>query len=248
MIAQAPAAGLLLLAVAAGGVLAFLYLVGRHAVGRPFLTAHPRPFADIDPPALILFAIALFVGYQFAFGLLGGAVGSVVALLMAFAVDRAVLRRLLRPRGSAPRRVGSGLLVLWALLPVIYGTFLLLAALGYRGFQPQVQQLTTREKGWQSLAFFAVVVAPVLEEIIFRGLLYPAVRRMGGRFLAVGVTSVLFGIVHQPPVVWAPLTILGVVLAYLVETAGSVLPCIAAHMAFNALTVGQVLLLQALSW
>ena len=45
----------------------------------------------------------------------------------------------------------------------------------------------------------------------------------------------------EPPQVWAPLAVFGVFLAYLVEVTGSLAAPIAAHVAFNALTVGQLL-------
>jgi membrane protease YdiL (CAAX protease family) len=226
-----------------GGVGAMLYLAARHALGRPVLSPHPSPFADADPTGVLLLAAASFVGYQ-AFLALGGPWGAALALVAAAAVYRRFLARLLRPRGGAAWRAGVGLLVVWAALPLVFGLHHALQAMGFVDLQEEVKQLLGREPGWWIMALLAVVVAPVVEEGIFRGLLYPAVRRMAGRFVAVVATSALFGIAHLPPAVWAPLAVLGVFLAWLVETTGSLLPCVVAHAAFNGLTVVQALLQQ----
>lgn len=248
MIAQAEPAEGLVLTVAASGFLALAWLLGRQLAGRPVLSRHPGPFAAVEPRTLLWAALTVFFAYQVLGWYARGrspAVGAVVialALGLGYLVHATLLRRLLRPSGSASRRAAQGLLVFWASLPVVLGLLYVLQLLGQEGQQEDVGRLVGREAGWEVLAAFAVIVAPVVEEIIFRGLLYPALRRIRGPRFALVVTSVLFGLIHWPPVVWAPLAVLGVFLGWLVDSTGSLLPCIVAHMAFNGLMVAQILL------
>jgi membrane protease YdiL (CAAX protease family) len=239
------------LTLAGSGAAVLVYLVWRHLDGRPLLGRHPAPFGEVDAGPLLLLWLGVLVLYQVGtglavgsgLGLAGGAAGIVLALAATGLAYKHVVRPLLRPRGSPAQRTGWGLLVLWAALPIMTGIFWVLQSLGLPSTQPQVELIRQREPGWVAMVLFAVVVAPLAEEIGFRGMLYPALRRLGGPYFALVATAVLFGVVHWPPTTWAPLAVFGVFLAYLVEATGSVLPCIAAHVVFNAITVLQLLLL-----
>ncbi len=81
----------------------------------------------------------------------------------------------------------------------------------------------------------AAVVAPVAEELFFRGLLQTFfVRLFGSRWAAVLFASTLFGLVHYPyPHTVPALIMLGVVLGYSYERTGSLLPPIVIHALFN---------------
>jgi membrane protease YdiL (CAAX protease family) len=88
------------------------------------------------------------------------------------------------------------------------------------------------------LAFFAVMVAPPVEELYFRGFLYPAVARWTGIWPAVVITSGLFALLHgsQLAFAWVPVMVIFVVGATLnivrVRT-GSVATGVVAHMTYN---------------
>jgi membrane protease YdiL (CAAX protease family) len=248
VIAQADAElPLTVLLVALGGAVALVLFAVGELRGRRLIPRNPQPFLDADPGALFLIAIALFLLYQVGAVLLVSTTtpwaGILVGLAAGAAAFRLAVRPVLRPRGRAPRRIAYGLLVFWISLPLVYGLSVLLAHFGVQGEQEQVVWLQERRGGWAWLAIYAVVVAPVCEEVGFRGLLYPALRKLGGRRLALVATAVVFGLVHvEQPAAVPPLMVFGVFLAYLVEATGSILPCIVAHMAFNGLTVGQILL------
>src|SRR5947207_4423052 len=101
--------------------------------------------------------------------------------------------------------------------------------------QPSVQVLqTTVAAGPQVfLAFLAVVVAPVTEELLFRGILYPFVKQRGFPRLALWGTAVLFGALHLNLMTFVPLTFLGVVLAWLYDKTDNLSAPIFAHSLFN---------------
>lgn len=93
----------------------------------------------------------------------------------------------------------------------------------------------------------AVVVAPLLEEILFRGLVQTSLlNTLGGerRWLIVVAASVLFAVTHLGPAIWqslAALTVLSLVLGFLYERTGSLWPSILVHAGFNAWNVAIVL-------
>jgi membrane protease YdiL (CAAX protease family) len=83
------------------------------------------------------------------------------------------------------------------------------------------------------LAFLAVVVAPVTEELLFRGILYPFVKQQGHPGLALWGTAILFGALHLNLMTFVPLTFLGLVLAWLYDTTDNLLAPIFGHSLFN---------------
>lgn len=87
------------------------------------------------------------------------------------------------------------------------------------------------------MAFTAVIVAPVVEETIFRGYLYPAVKRWIGVLPALLITSLVFAAGHGSAPLVLPLLALGVLLVLAYESTGSIWMPIAIHACFNGATV-----------
>ncbi|HVC84426.1 MAG TPA: CPBP family intramembrane glutamic endopeptidase [Solirubrobacteraceae bacterium] len=85
------------------------------------------------------------------------------------------------------------------------------------------------------------VVAPICEELLFRGFVFRALRNWRGVWPAAAITGVLFGAVHglsAPAVDLLPLAFLGFVLCIVYERSGSLYPCIALHVLNNAIAFG----------
>ena len=89
----------------------------------------------------------------------------------------------------------------------------------------------------------AVVVAPVWEELFFRGILYPMFRHLRDRVFALLTTAVLFGWVHGHGPSFLALTFFGAVLAWTYERTGRIGVCIALHAVFNSVTAGMLLII-----
>lgn len=88
------------------------------------------------------------------------------------------------------------------------------------------------------LAGYAVLGAPLVEEVLYRGLLQPAFRSVGfGPWSAISGVSLLFAVAHvsvvDPPALVA-LVVLGAVFGWLRERTGGLMAPIVAHAAFNA--------------
>lgn len=85
---------------------------------------------------------------------------------------------------------------------------------------------------WFGLA--AIVLAPIVEEVFFRGILYPYLKQRTRQGFALVVTSVLFAAIHFNVTIFIPLVFFGIVLALLYERTDSLLTPIATHAIFNA--------------
>jgi membrane protease YdiL (CAAX protease family) len=95
------------------------------------------------------------------------------------------------------------------------------------------------------MAVAAVLVAPVAEEVVFRGYLYPAGKRFCGPVGGVLFSSLVFAAAHGNVVALAPLFVLAVLLCAIYEFTGSLWACIAVHFLFNGATVAVQLLARA---
>jgi membrane protease YdiL (CAAX protease family) len=84
-----------------------------------------------------------------------------------------------------------------------------------------------------ALGVVAVVLAPLAEEGIFRGILYPAIKGVGFPQAAMWGTSFLFALIHLNAQIFLPLLVLAVVLVKLYEKTGNLWSSIACHATFN---------------
>lgn len=86
------------------------------------------------------------------------------------------------------------------------------------------------------LAFVTlVIIAPIAEELLFRGYLYGQLKRVVPMWAAVVITSGLFGAIHGSWNVALDTFALGVVLCVLREISGTIYPAIFLHMLKNGI-------------
>lgn len=90
----------------------------------------------------------------------------------------------------------------------------------------------------------ACVLAPVAEEMVFRGVLFPALARRWGAGFGTAVSAGLFAAIHVYPFAIPPIFVLAIVLARLYVRSGSLWVPIAAHALFNGIGIGAVYLLR----
>lgn len=88
------------------------------------------------------------------------------------------------------------------------------------------------------MAFFGILIAPLLEELFFRGMLFPTLRRGLGTFVALLLTAAAFAAIHgaQLGYAWAPILsifVVGLVLTMVRERTDSVAASILMHSGYN---------------
>ncbi len=150
-------------------------------------------------------------------------------------------------------RVGGpallGLLALLVALPLCFGAMELSSLVIYffnpDYTLPQHDVLVLLDQpdlpGWVPAALWlcAVVIAPVAEELFFRGVCQTALNHVfRRRWLSTVLVGAAFGLAHlQQPQVVAPLIVLGVILGYVYERTGSLVAPITMHLLFNLKTM-----------
>lgn len=208
--------------------LALLLLAGFLAAGA--LAALRR---DMPPAAGVLLQSALF--------------GATILLYLAIALRRrgAGLRRAFGVRpGAWGRDAAAGLVCYLAALPYV-ATFSLLyrLALQRAGHEIAPQPVLRLFAAEQPLALrvlligLAVVLAPLAEEVLFRGVAQPLAARRFGMPAAIVLVSVLFALLHRHPVTYAPLFVLAVAFSIGYLRTGSIVTPIVAHALFNAVNL-----------
>ena len=137
----------------------------------------------------------------------------------------------------------SGGFVWWYYLIILGGFFVVAAIVGY--FLPAqenelVRILRSSRTVVYFVAFMATFTAPLVEEVIYRGILYSAIQRSAGIGWAVLIVTALFAGVHFWQYWGSPGTIILICLLSLILTlirvrTNNLLPCIILHTIFNGL-------------
>ncbi len=103
--------------------------------------------------------------------------------------------------------------------------------------QPEIKQILSKTPSPGLFVFAAVVIAPVVEEIFFRGFLFTGLKKRFSWTKAMFISSGLFALLHLRPLAIPPIFILGLVFAYLYQRSGSIWPAILIHGLVNGLAV-----------
>jgi membrane protease YdiL (CAAX protease family) len=186
----------------------------------------------IDPAVLLLAAV-------------GGQLFGLAAALLLLRRRRVDLRAVIGATRPVPRLVllGVGLGVGMLLAATLIVSLLMRLTGSEQAPDQFLLDELTRGGSSTVLAFIAaVVLAPVAEELLFRGLLFNALLRRRSVHVAALVSSVVFAVVHvdvavSQPLALVGLTLVGLALAYAYHRTGSLLVPIAGHAAFNGVTL-----------
>ncbi len=150
----------------------------------------------------------------------------------------------LTPASFGLRRVPFRRAVGWTVLAFVAFWILTAIYISLVG-QPDQQELTRDLREEESLAalisygVLLAFVAPLAEELFFRGFLYGVLREKIGVGWGALATGVVFGLVHvagSPIETVGVLIILGVLLCVVYQQTGSLLPCIGLHAVNNAIS------------
>ena len=90
------------------------------------------------------------------------------------------------------------------------------------------------------LVIAAVVLAPIVEELIFRGCLYRFLKSQTTLLPAQIASGLLFSMIHWNLLSFLPLVLIGIFLARVYEKTGSILVAIWFHAFFNAFSLGML--------
>lgn len=142
---------------------------------------------------------------------------------------------LVRP-GSWPRAFGTMAIALIAVLVIGAALNVFLEAGEEQGLVPDEWD-STRAAPFVANFVVVAVFAPVVEELMFRGLGFAVLRDMYGTTAAMIGSGLAFGLAHGLFIALPILTIFGIILAWVRVRTTSIYPAIGLHATFNALAL-----------
>lgn len=207
-------------------------------------------YAFLATIALLIATGVLLVLLYFAWRAIGLPTPEMSTLVqVAFALEAVLL---VPPWLFGPRKYGGGWRILglrglsWGkgLVAVVVGFGLILLInvvwspimeqVGLQG-QPEVLPLFGGGIGGLLIALFlGGVVAPLAEEVLFRGFVYTGLRSAWGVGWALVISSLIFAVIHGFAGVIPPIFVMAIILALTYEYTGSLWPAVAVHAAVNS--------------
>lgn len=133
---------------------------------------------------------------------------------------------------SVTMGLGCGLLIL--AYTIIFLHNILLMALGVDTQGDSILKMFAELDSPFWFVLVGVVLAPLVEEIFFRGFLFQGFRQRHGWVVAMLISSAIFAIAHIDPVSFIPTFVLGSALAYVYHRSNSVWPGVILHFLVNA--------------
>lgn len=250
--------GAALLIAFIGFMLMVAYIAGR-SQGKFKPLGHPAlPMTQFESDAYAMRALMVMLLISFLPYIVqmitGGAAGTstLAALLCVGAVIGMCRMRLWGVRTdrwklsnavSGWKAFGQGALIYLMGLPFI-GLMMILGPLVFRGFPNPEHPTTTAIPSAtpiQLVGIFAMAViqAPIVEEIAFRGSILPALTRvLRSPIASVILTNVLFAAIHPTGIpAWPALAAIGMVASFAVYQTGSIWPAVAVHAIHNGVTL-----------
>jgi membrane protease YdiL (CAAX protease family) len=150
----------------------------------------------------------------------------------------------------APALLGLAVIFYLAALPLLWLCSVLYQILLYQFgcdfFLQDIAEILTVPAPWlvrAALFFIIIVVAPVFEEIVFRGILLPFMVHRIGFWPGMGLTSLVFGGMHLHLPSFLPLFLLSAMFSLAYARTQSLLVPVGMHVCFNAVTVALLLLI-----
>jgi len=143
-------------------------------------------------------------------------------------------------KGHFRQLIGPMILTVAFILPVAgflqMVSYALLTQLGHPPKEQEAVALFSKSGSNLSTAyliFFAVMLAPVAEELVFRGILYPFIKQLGFPKLALVGVSLAFASIHGSLVILVPLFVFALAQTWLYEKTDCLFAPMITHATFN---------------
>ena len=168
------------------------------------------------------------------------AVSYVVAIFVFVIFYKIRKTSLISMSGAEPTRASfliDGMLLGFGMYGAFQGAILLLTKIIPESwFNLQNSQSSSLLGGSMAFAIiYTVLIAPICEETIFRGLVLTIFDGKLPKWLGVLISALVFALIHLPsPIAFIYTLTLGVVLGFLRYRTKSLVPCVLAHIIFNA--------------
>lgn len=197
---------------------------------------------------IIDFILSLVIGTLGATGLdKGFLVYSIYIILRTFIFDGLLLYIIYRflmyyklpfKEGLRLQRVSNEKILLLIIGGVFWGLCVILLGVFEPISETPLKEAISTFPAFVAFVLCAISVGPIVEEIFFRGYVYPAIEKSRGIILGVIITALSFGIIHLPQLwgAWIKITLIFItsfVLTLIRALTKSTLASIIFHLAYN---------------
>ena len=129
----------------------------------------------------------------------------------------------------------------WPILFIVgwFSSFLL------EGYKAQDNVLKLQNGNYSNIGTIiitACIIAPITEELIFRGMMYPLLKKGMGVFLGCVISSFMFSLIHYNILSFSVLFVFSCCLTYIYEKSNNILVPIVSHAVFNGIMLTLILL------
>lgn len=142
--------------------------------------------------------------------------------------------------------IPAGVLTQMILVPVIYVPLRAIwpSTFDSSALEETAKDLVDSAGGWKTVLLVLVVVvgAPLVEELVYRGLLQRSASARFGPVVGLSAASIFFGLIHFRPVELPGLALAGVVFGFMLLRTGRLGASIITHATFNATGIFALLL------
>ena len=138
--------------------------------------------------------------------------------------------------------------IIWVVSLIWNGLLKFLQKFGWIGPTPPQELIQLFGNGGDPIAItllilFAVLLAPIVEEVIFRGCIYRFLKSQTLIPSAQVISGILFALLHGNLMSFGPLLVVGILLAHVYESNGNLLVAISFHALFNSFSLLMLLLI-----
>jgi CAAX amino terminal protease family. len=168
-----------------------------------------------------------------------------LAIVLVLGLPWLIKKRRTTKEDIGIQRLPTWMDIVWAPAGlVVYFILTALVTAFAMGFLPFIDYDQAQSTGYEALAaqseyilafFSLVIIAPIAEEVLFRGYLFGKLRKHAPLWISILITSLLFGLVHLQWNVGLDVFVLSIVLCLLRVISGSLWPSILLHMFKNGI-------------
>ena len=199
--------------------------------------------ASVEPPLLQNAELLMSFAQSDPIAILLQIVGILPAHLLTLLLAWLIVTRMRRYSFKGVLGWDAGGVRWWHYLIFLGGFFVVAAVVSAISPEQEndlIRMLKSSRMAVYAVAFVATFTAPIVEEVVYRGILYSAFQRAMGAPLAFMLVTFLFAIVHVPQY-WPSystiflLSLLSLSLTFIRVKSGNLWPCIVLHTIFNGL-------------
>ncbi len=164
-----------------------------------------------------------------------GYITTVVIFTVFFAIKKPNIFKATSINKTKPRIMVNSALLGVGMLGIFQAVVLVIGKIAPSWLETQNAHAESILNGYMWVAvIYTVIVAPICEELVFRGLMLSALKGKAPKWVGIIAVATVFGLIHSFPIGFIYAFSLGVLLGWLYYYTGSLLPCIIVHALFNA--------------